>query len=163
MPTIHEYDYYNGTLTITVVTQRPDAEPSTRIAAASLHEEYAARARSLLREYKRALDPFLEFYRIEKMQPAGTARDTDEKTNQDFLRLQFTVELALLDAAWTADEIEVFAIETNIERAVHKVFAAGGLPDLFIPGNQGVLGESYIGILFATGSGTNIGEWQVPG
>lgn len=163
MPEISEYDYYDGTLAITVATQRPGAAPSSVLAAASLHEEFASRVRCALREYKHALDPYLAYYRVEKIQPAGTARDTDNQANMDFLRLQFSLGLALLESAWSADERLVFAIERNIERAVHELFEAQGLPHTIIPGDATTLGESYIGVQFSTGAATNIGTWQVPG
>lgn len=158
---IEEYDFYEGVLSITVATTRPDAAPSAVLVAASMHEEYASRARCLLREFRNNLGPYLPYYGVRKILPAGSSREIDRDFNQDILRLQFNLGFALLGDAWSADEKVVFAFERNIEKAIRDLFAANQLPHLFIPGDSEVMGESYIDILFSLGAATNQGVWNV--
>lgn len=162
MPEITEYDYYDATLAITIVTQRPDAAPSQLLVSASLHEEFAARVRKVLREFRQPLDVYLPYYAVNRIRPAGTARDIDRELNQDLLRQQFALGFSLTAAAQIADEIAVFAMERNIEKAVRDLFTANELPHIFIPGQDGVHGESYIDIVVTLGAATNQGAWNVP-
>lgn len=164
---ITEYDYHGFTLSITVATQRPEAAPSGILVAGKMHDEYAARVRALLREF-RATDPsagvknlsaLLTYYRITKMQPAGSAREV--QGNYDLLRLQFSAEFTTIDAAQIGDERAVFAFERNIEKAVDDLFAANEIPNAFIPGEEGVLGDSYIQVLCTMGPALNQGAWNV--
>lgn len=158
---ITEYNYYDATLSITIATQRPEAAPSTVLAAATLHEEYAAQVRGVLREYKRGLDSYLSYYEILKIHPAGGSRDIDRDFNQDLTSLSFMIGIGLTAAAHIADERLVFAFERNIEKAVRDLFAANGLPDLYIPGDDETLGESYIQIKLSMGSASNLSLWNV--
>ena len=160
MPFISEYDYYEGTLALTVATQRPDAAPSAVLVSAALHEEWASRARCLLREYRNNLGAYLPYYRVCKLMPAGSVREIEN--NYDLLRMQFSVGFTLLQSAWTADETLVFAFERNIEKAVRDLFEAHDLPHLFIPGDTPDLGDSYIDVILSLGAATNQGAWQVP-
>ena len=122
MPEITEYDYYDATLAITIVTQRPEAAPSQLLVSATLHEEFAARVRKVLREFRQPLDVYLPYYAVNRIRPSGTARDIDRELNQDLLRQQFALGFSLTAAAQIADEIAVFAMERNIEKAVRDVF-----------------------------------------
>ncbi len=162
MPEITEYDYYDATLAITIVTQRPEAAPSQLLVSATLHEEFAARVRKVLREFRQPLDVYLPYYAVNRIRPSGTARDIDRELNQDLLRQQFALGFSLTAAAQIADEIAVFAMERNIEKAVRDLFTANELPHIFIPGQDGVHGESYIDIVVTLGAATNQGVWNVP-
>ena len=159
---ITEYNQYDATLSITLATQIPDAAPSSVLTAATLHEEYAAQVRALLREYRRPLDTYLPYYEVMKIHPAGTSRDTDREFNQEVIRISFMLGLSLTSGAWTADERLVFAFERNLEKAVRDLFAANNLPHLFIAGDGTTLGESYIQIQVSMGSASNLGLWNVP-
>lgn len=163
MPLIQEYDYYEATLGITVVTQRPEAAPANLLVAATLHDQYAARVRGLLREWRAPLDPYLTAcgYDIRKIEPAGTSREIDRDFQQDILQMQFRLGVALNQSAWTADERVVFAFERNLEKAVADLFAANGVPHVFIPGDDETQGESFIQILVSGVAATNLGAWQV--
>lgn len=158
---VHEYDYYEAILTISVYTQRPDAAPSSVLYAATMHEEFASRVRAALREYKAPLDPFLSYYAVRKIQPAGSVRDVDRDYNQDILRIQFSLGIALVDAAQTGDEAAVFAFERNIEQATKDLLKSLNIPHLFIPDQEGICGESYIDIICTLGTASNIGTWSV--
>ena len=161
MRLVHEYDYYEAFLTISVYTQRPDAAPSNVLYAATMHEEFASRVRAALREYKAPLNSFLEFYAVRKIQPSGSVRDVDRDYNQDILRLQFSLGFTLVDAAQIGEEAKVFAFERDIEQAVKDLLKSLDIPHLFIPDQEGICGESYIDIICTLGGATNIGEWSV--
>lgn len=167
MPEIYEYDLYDASITITVATLRPDAAPANVLVAATVHEEYASRCRALLREYRligdglNTLGTALPYYRILKMQPAGSAREIERDFNQDVMRLQFSLQFTLIQEAWSADERIVFAFERNFEKAIRDLFKANSLPDVFIAGDTETMGESWIDILCTVGGGSNIGAWSV--
>ena len=160
---IAEYNFYNATLSITLATQLPDAPPSAVLPAATLHEEYSAQVRALLREYKRGLNAYLDYYDVLKIHPAGTSRDVDKDFNQEITRISFMLGVSLTAAAQIADERLVFAFERNLEKAVRDLFRANGLPDLYIAGDGETLGESFIQIQVSMGSASDIALWNVAG
>jgi hypothetical protein len=158
---IAEYNYYNATLSVSIVTQRPDATPSSILAAATLHEQYAAEVRVALREYKRALNAYLPYYDVIKITLAGTSRDSDRETNQEIMRISFMLGFSMTGAAQIADERLVFAFERNIEKAVRDLFTAEEIPNVFIAGDGETLGESFIHVQLSMGTATEIGLWNI--
>ena len=99
----HVYDFYAGTLTVRIVTFRPDDQPSLLEGVSTLHSEWAAGVRALLQE--RAA-PFTEtnlpYYAVKTIRPRGTIRDLDAKWLEDYTRLEFAVEFGIRSDAWPA-------------------------------------------------------------
>lgn len=158
---IFEYDYYEGSVSITIVSKRPDVQASVIVPASSVHEEWASRVRVALREFRSPLDAYLSYYSVRKIQPGASIRDVDTQLNQDLTRIQFDLGIAMIEAAWIGDETKVFAFERNLEKAVKDLFTArGGFPPVFVPGDDGVKPDDYIDVIVTMGPGSNIGQWQ---
>jgi hypothetical protein len=120
MPEIVEYDQYSAMLSITVATQRPEAQPSGIFAATKLHEEYLARVRAALREYLAPLDPYLTALRVDKIMPAGGIREIEG--SYDITRLAFNLRVLVTKAAWISTDNAWLALEHNLEQATHDLF-----------------------------------------
>jgi len=176
MQEVTEYVYYDGSVTITIATPRLDSTtPSAVMVAATVHEEFAAKVRALMREYRvTSVYPSVSFdaylptsggfpiYGIRKIAPAGTSREVSDEYMLEITRLRFGVEFAILPTTFTADERLALAFERNIEKAMRDYFNANSVPHLTIPGDQQILGDSWIDIVFETGPATEIGLVNVP-
>lgn len=170
MQEIVEYTYYEGSLTVTIATPRLDStKPSTVMAAATVHEEFAAKVRSLMREYRVTLNPSTGFdaylptsggfplYGIRKVQPGGMSREVSDEFTLEITRLRFSVGFSILPTTFLANELLALAFERNIEKAVRDLFDANSVPHLTIPGDQQILGDSWIDIVFEAGPATEQG------
>lgn len=97
------YDFFDGRLTLRIVTERPSEQRSLISGVASLHEEWAARVRALLEE---RVSPFttanLPHYTVRMIRPTSTQRDLDPKWLEDFTRLEFQVQFGIRSDAWPA-------------------------------------------------------------
>lgn len=151
---VQVYTTYSGTLIITAATPRAEAAPSFRFTNASIHEDYCAQVRALLKEHRHILGSSLEYpaakrlqtyfptsggnplYAIRELMPAGSPRDVDPDFQLEIMRIRYSFMLNLLPAAFLADETIAEAIERHIEKAVHDLFIANGVPDVFIPGDE---------------------------
>jgi hypothetical protein len=163
MAEILEYDYYDATLTVTISTARPEAAPSTLFVAGSLHTEYVAKVRAVLREKRDALTPYLPvaggypIYGIRKIMPAGAMRTVESDYFMETTRQRFDLGVALLPSAWQAGELVALGVERNLEKAIKDLFAAEGIPFAVIPGDNDKLGDSYVDIMCELGPATNQG------
>lgn len=170
MQTVTEYLYYDGTVTITIATPRLDATaPSTVMQAATVHEEFAAKVRALMRENRLELVPSTSFdaylptaggfplYGIRAIRPGGSSREVETDFMLEITRLRFAIEFTLLPSTFTADTLLALAFERNMEKALRDFFAANSVPNTTIPGDQQVLGDSWIDIVFETGPASEIG------
>ena len=170
MQEITEYTYYDGSLTITIATPRLDStKPSTVMAAATVHEEFAAQIRSYLREYRLYLNPSTSFdthlpssggfplYGVRKIQPAGTSREVDGEFMIEITRLRFAIGFSILPTTFLANEKLALAFERNMEKAVKDFLDANSVPTLTIPGDMQILGDSWIDIVFEAGPATEQG------
>lgn len=97
------YDFFNARLTLRIVTERPEEQPSLISGVASLHEEWAAQVRAALEE--RAV-PFttanLPYYTVTTIRQLGTARDLDPRWLEDYTRIEFLVQFGIRSDAWPA-------------------------------------------------------------
>jgi hypothetical protein len=97
------YDFFEGMLTVRIVTVRPADRPSLIVGVANLHEEFSAGVRSALLE-KAA--PFttanLPHYAVKTIRPLATARDLDPRWLEDYTRLEFFVHFGIRSTAWPA-------------------------------------------------------------
>lgn len=177
------YSAYSGSLVIGVATPRDEALPSTKFQNATIHEDYAARVRALLKEHrhiggsslyypaaKRLQNYFPVFplvtgsplYALRELKPAGSPRGVDGEWEVMSIRYDFS--LNLLPAAHMADEVTTEGIERHLEFAVSKLFQANGVEDNYIPGDQhlrpGVLTE--IDIRVELGSATARESIEIP-
>lgn len=158
---ITEYDYYEASLSLTIVSKRPEVQGSAVVPASSVHEEWASRARVALREFRQPLDAYLDYYSVRVIKPSASIRDVDQVLNQDLTRLTFDLGVAMTDAAWVGDETKVFAFERNLEKAVKDLFTARGwFPALFVPGDMAMRPDDYVEIIVSAGPGSNLGTWQ---
>lgn len=148
---IQHYDTHPGSLTITVSTPRDGAAPSLQFTAATIHEDYVARVRALLREYLHCgptaeatpaaarLQAYLPavagrpLYALRTLQPAGAPRDVDNEFFLEVMRIRYEFVLVDLPPAVQADSIFAEARERHMEFAVRSLFQANSLPDVFIP------------------------------
>ena len=153
------YTVYQGKITITVATPRADGTPSAKFACAKIQEDYCARVRSLLKEHRHVDSSSLEYpatkrlqtyfptletdatkplYALRELRPIGSPRDFNLEFMLDVMRIQYAFTLNLLPAAFLADEVVSEAIERHIEYAIHQLFEANDVPNIFIPGDDGV-------------------------
>lgn len=97
------YDFFDGRLTLRIVTERPIEQRSLIPGVANLHEEWCARVRALFEE---RAGPFtttnLPHYTVRMIRPVGTQRDLDPKWLEDFTRLEFQVQFGIRSDAWPA-------------------------------------------------------------
>lgn len=151
---IQAYTAYSGTLVITVATQRIDAAASTKFTAASIHEDYAAQVRALLKEHRHIGETALAYpatkrlqtyfpthagsplYALRQLMPSGSPRDIDPEWQLEIMRIRYDFALNVLPAAALADESIAEALERHLEKAVHDLFQANGVPDVFLPGDE---------------------------
>lgn len=150
---IQHYDIHPGTLTLTVATPRPEAQGSALFTAASIHEDYAARVRAILREWRHVGDASLSLpvaarlesylptsptgplYALRELRPAGTLREIDADFQLEILRLRYDFVLVDLPALFSVAPALGEARERAIESAVRALFAASDIPHIFIPGD----------------------------
>lgn len=151
---VQAYCAFQGTLQITVATQRAEPMASTRFTAATIHEDYAAQVRALLKEYRhvgatslsypatKRLSTYLpthngeQIFAIRELQPIGSPRDVDDQWQLEIMRIRYSFTLHLLPAAFLVNESVAEAMERHIEYAVRQLFLANGVPDVYIPGDQ---------------------------
>ena len=164
MKNVLEYDYYGATLTISIHTPRPDAAPSTVFTAGTLHNEYVAKVRAALREYKDGIESYLPtaggypLYGIRKCEPQGTLRSVEQDFQLEITTMRFGLEIAFLPSTWTVGETVALGVERNIEKAAKDYFAAQSIPYVVIPGDGDQLTESFIDIMVELGAATNQGD-----
>jgi hypothetical protein len=103
------YDYWSGTLTFRIVTERPETQSSLLPGVSSLHEEWAATVLSTFRqkwnpETELYSTPFnstnLPYYTVKKLRPGTEARDLDPRWLEDFTRHPYFVEFGIRSDAW---------------------------------------------------------------
>lgn len=99
----HVYDFFEGRLTLRIVTVRPADRASLIPGVATLHEEWAAAVRAALEE--RAA-PFttanLPYYAVKTIRPLATTRDLDARWLEDYTRLEFFVQFGIRSDQWPA-------------------------------------------------------------
>lgn len=97
------YDFFNGRLTLRIVTVRPDTQASLLAGVSTLHEEWAAGVRVALQERN---SPFtttnLPYLTVKTIRPLGTTRDLDPRWLEDFTRLDYLVQFGIRSDAWPA-------------------------------------------------------------
>ena len=155
---VQAYSAYAGTLQVTVATPRPDAAPSTHFTAASVHEDYCASVRALLREYKHVGESSVEFpaeqriqsffptftiggiakplFALRELMPIGSPRDIDADFQLEVMRIRYQFHIVILPAAFAANSVDAEAIERHVEYAIRQLFQANTVPDVFIPGDS---------------------------
>ncbi len=167
-----DYTYYEGcTLTVQLVTMRPDAAPANVLTAGTLFTQYAAQVLDVLAEYKidgstpglvpvnKQLSTYLPqsggfpLYKIKRIQPIGITQEVDNDYLQDIQRIRLGVDFSILPTAWAQDVRKVKAFARNIQVAVQGLFEATDIPFTVIPEDPGVLGESYVSIMLDVGVG----------
>lgn len=151
---VQAYKQFQGTFTIVAATPRPEEAASTKLTAATIHEDYAAKVRALLREYKHIGGESLQWpsakriqtyfptqgglplYAIRELRPAGTTRGIDQDFQLEIISIRYAFTLDWLPAAFYADEEIAEAMERNLEFAVSSLFEANSVPHVFIPGSN---------------------------
>lgn len=95
------YDFFDGRLTLRIVTVRPEDQPSLISGVRSLHEEWCARVRALLEE---RAEPFtttnLPYYTVRTIRQTATRRALDTKWLEDFTQLEFQLQFGIRSDAW---------------------------------------------------------------
>lgn len=95
------YDFFNGRLSLRIVTVRPDDQPSLIPGVGRLHEEWASAVRVKLQE---RLSPFneanLPYYAVKTIRQQATARDFDPRWMEDFTRIDFFIQFGIQSTAW---------------------------------------------------------------
>ena len=159
---IQAYTAYSGILSITVATPRPEAAGSVIFTAASIHEDYCAKVRVVMQEWKH-IEPTTEaypaaqqlktylpapngaqLYAFRQLMPAGTPRDIDAQFQLEIMRIRYEFMIVLLPAAFQSDQNLASGLERNIEKAVNDLFTANGVPSAFIPGDMGIRNEQDV-------------------
>ena len=156
---VQAYAAYPGIVTITVATLRPEAAGSAIFTAASIHEDFAAKVRKVMKEHKHIGDTALAWpvaqriqtyfptfggnpiYAIRQLLPAGSPRDIDDRYMLEIMRIRYQFMLNILPAGFAASEEIESGMERNIEKAIHDLFQANGVPDAYIPGDMGIRPE----------------------
>lgn len=154
---VQVYSQYSGTVTVTVATQRTEAAASNKFQFASIHQDYAAKVRALMKEHrhvgasslaypiaKRLQTYFPVFplvtgnplYAVRELKPAGSPQDQEQEWQLEIMRIRYDLTINLLPAAFFADEIITEGIERNMQLAWKQLFDANGIPSIFIPGDQ---------------------------
>ncbi len=178
---VQAYTATSATLLVTIASPR-GATASVFFKAAKVHEDFAAAVRALLREYKHiapTCDSFPVAARIQsyfpvfngrplfavrQLMPAGAPRDIDQDFNLEVMRIRYQLELNILPPAWQASEPIGDAIERHVESAVRELFKANGVPDVYLPGEEGLRIEdrTEIDIICETGLATGRGPVEIP-
>lgn len=101
-----DYDFYDGQLTLRIVTPRTDDQPVLPAGVATMHESWAAGVRVALRE---AAAPFTEarlpYHAVKTIRPLGTERGLEPPPIlQDFTRLDFALQFGIRSTAWPAGQ-----------------------------------------------------------
>ncbi len=150
---VQAYTSYSGFIVTTVATPRPPGTPSMIFAAATVHEDYAAQVRSLMEEHKhiepdlpavgRIASYFPKFnglpiYAIRQIMPAGAPRDVDADFQLEIMRIRYQIQLELLPGAWLTEARIRNAMERNVTYATRQLYQANGLPDVYLPGDNGI-------------------------
>jgi hypothetical protein len=99
----HVYDFFNGRLSLRIVTERPSDQPSLISGVSSLHEEWCAGVRVALQERN---TPFtttnLPHYSVQTIRQQGTQRDLDPRWLEDYTRIDFLIQFGIRSTAWPA-------------------------------------------------------------
>lgn len=103
---VFDYDFYDATLTLRIVTQRTDDQPVLPSGVATQHEAWAAGVRVALRE---AANPYTEarlpYHAVKTIRPLGTERGLEPPPFlQDFTRLDFALQFGIRSTAWPAGQ-----------------------------------------------------------
>ncbi len=97
------YDFFNGRLSIRIVTERPGDQASLISGVSSLHEEWCAGVRVALQERN---TPFtatnLPHYSVQTIRQQGTQRDLDPRWLEDYTRIDFLIQFGIRSTAWPA-------------------------------------------------------------
>ena len=97
------YDFFNGRLTLRIVTVRPDDHPSLIAGVGKLHEEWCAGVRVQMQERR---TPFTEanlpYYSVQTIRQAATQRDLDPRWLEDFTRIDFDIQFGIRSNSWPA-------------------------------------------------------------
>lgn len=152
---VQAYTSFSGFVVTTVATPRPEGTPSMIFTAATIHEDYAASVRSLMEEHKHLDADFpaagriasyfpkfngLPIYALRQLMPAGAPRDVDADFQLEIMRIRYQLEINLLPGAWLTDARVRNAIERNVVFAMRQLYQANGLPDVYLPGENGIRG-----------------------
>lgn len=189
---IQAYTAYSGIFTIAVSTVRPQAARSTQFIAATLHEDYAAKAAALLEEHihifptdqaypmaARLQNYFptatvggqtVPIYAMKELMPAGAPRDIDAQFMLEITRLRYQFSIVLLKAAFATTAVGRNAISRAIEFAIKSLFDANSLPSTYIPGDNAIrpenadttLGPTDIDIVCELGAATQRTGVDIP-
>lgn len=97
------YDFFDGRLSLRIVTIRPETQPSLLPGVSTLHEEWASAVRVLLQE---RLSPFtvanLPYLAVKTIRPLSTTRDFDPRWIEDYTRVEYLVQFGIRSDAWPA-------------------------------------------------------------
>jgi len=148
------YTAYAGSFSIVVSTPRSQKAPSHKFEYASIHEDYCAKVRVALREYRhcgavaetqpaaRRITTYLPgvggqaLYALRELKPEGADRAVDPQFMLEVMVMRWSFSLHLTSAALIADPEIAEAIERHLELALRKLFQALGIPDEFIAGDE---------------------------
>lgn len=146
------YSAYPFTLTITATTPRAEMKASTKLQAGTIHEDYCARVRAVLREAKHIGQSSLAYpaakrlqtyfptsgskplYAVRELMPAGAPREFVREWQVEQMFIRYTGMLMWLPAALVADEEIAEAMEHHIQLATKQLFEANSVPTVYIPG-----------------------------
>ncbi len=179
---VQAYSVREGTITITVATQRGQPMASTKFTAANIHEDYTAAVLALLREHKQIVDTTELFpmpqrlqtylptyggqplYAVRELQFAGAPMDIDDPWQLEITRIRYAITLHMLPAAWLADESIAEAIGRNVTYGLKQLFDTNGIPSAFIPGDEEVRPGSgtSIDIICELGAAGGRGPVEIP-
>lgn len=179
---IQAYTAYTGVLTLTLCTIRPQEAPSALFTGAKIHEDWTAKSRAALKEYKHCGDAsqaFAErvrlqnyfpggltapYYALRQLKPAGSPRDIDSDWNLEITRMRYEFFLVFLPAYFAAAEPQGDAIERAMEKAVYDLFGYLQIWNTHIPGDNAVLpGEgTYLNTVCELGPATQQQGIDIP-
>lgn len=96
-----DYDFFEASLVLRIVTRRGGDQPVLLPGVASLHEAWAAGVRVALRE---ASHPYTEarlpWHAVKTIRPLPTTRDLDPDFMLDFTRLEFRLDVGIRSQSW---------------------------------------------------------------
>lgn len=186
---IQAYTRYAGTISVTAATLRSQTAPSVIFTNATIHEDYAAKVRALLEEHIH-IPPNDQFfppavrlqnyfpapngaaiYVLKELMPAGAPRSIDAQFMLEVTSIRYAFVLDLLPAAYACTGQQRSAIERAMEYAFSQLFAANGVPNTFIPGDQAIrpenpdtsIGGTDIDIICQLGAASARGPVEIPG
>lgn len=154
---IQAYTRYSGLLTITCSTLRPEAAPSVKFQAATVHEDFSGLVCGLMEEHKHVAptDAFFPaaqrmqgyfpgdstgaaIYALKQIRPDGAPRDIDLQFMLEITRLRYEFVLDLSPAAFSVSGTVRNGIMRAMEFAASQLLVNNGVPLVFIPGDDGL-------------------------